>query len=109
MEEFDWKEAKYPCLGIADNGEIVCFSAYKIGHLVSRSDIADRIGYYSRGWGMDSFKPYTKPEERIKLWFWEYKNRAENNWCMYTRRLSEKEAKKFNNKTFRKLVALGFI
>jgi len=101
MEEFDWKEAKYPCLGISDNETIVCFSSYKVGHNIKNL-------YCSDNWIMDLFKPYETPKERVKLWYWESQD-DKGDWSMTLYRKSEEEMKISRNKNYRKLSALGFI
>jgi len=57
MEKFTWEDAKYPCLGISINGEIVCFSSYGEGHTVDKIE-----NYYSKTWKMKDFAPYVKSE-----------------------------------------------
>jgi len=103
----NWREVEYPCLGISDKGEIVCFSSYRIGHLTDIGKRNHPIGYFSNMWAINDFKPYTKPKEKTKLWYWEYK--IIGDWDIHTNRLSEEQVNDFDNKTFRKLEALGFI
>jgi len=101
-EEFDWKEAEYPCLGIND-GEIVCFSNYGIGHKIT--NVYDN----SSCWDMSQFKPYIPPKEKTKLWYWEFNK--QDMYELYYTRISEEDAEKqFGKfKYFNKLEALGFI
>jgi len=108
MEEFNWKEIVYPCIGISKEGKKVCFSEYGAGHLIEDNNTYKK-GYYTKSWAMECFKPYTKPKEKTKLWYWEYK--YDKYWNISTYRFSEAKAKKEskNGKTYRKIEALGFI
>jgi len=104
-KEFNWETAEYPCFGVADEvDEVVCFSEYGVGH-VGRKNC-----YVSTTWNMALFKPYTQPKPKTKLWYWEYLD-IDNEWYLSSVRKTEEEAKeRFNNdKSYRKLEALGFI
>ena len=104
-EEFNWETAEYPCFGIADE-EVVCFSAYKVGH-VSKNENAHRVvGYGSTSWNMERFKPYTPPKPKTKLWYFEYY--TSGCWYKYNKRITEHTAS--NSFTeYRKLETDGFI
>jgi len=57
-EEFDWKNAKYPCLGINLYGDIIRFSSYGVGHSVD-------LTYEGLEWDMNYFKPYNEGKNKL--------------------------------------------
>jgi len=101
MKKFNWKEASYPCLGITEGKLIVCFSSYGAGHNLGEGSC------YSNSWIMENFTPYTKPKERVKLWYWEFKL-SNGTWKHSYFRYSDAYAKE-HFEEYRKLEALGYI
>ena len=111
MSEFDWKNTSYPCLGKTIDNIIVCFIGYETGYLVKGENSMQEIGHYSYRWDMQEFKPFQSPKvpkERVKLWYWEVKEKN-GPWYINTQRFSEDTIDRLSDKTYRKIEALGFI
>lgn len=59
------KEFSFPCILIEKEDEnIVLFTAHRIGTVLSSKHKNLPIGFFSKSWGMDDFKPLSGP---IKL------------------------------------------
>jgi len=109
MEDFNWGTTEYPCLGVSNDGLVICFSSYGIGHIVEQGSTKMPYGFFNDSWAMVKFKPYEKPKERVKLWYWYFKGNVSGNWQVTSTRFSEQQVKTFNNDTFRKVEFIGFI
>lgn len=56
-KQISWRKVKYPCIGIARNGEVVLFSAFEHGVTIVDSGIKDcnKVGHYSDSWISKNF------------------------------------------------------
>lgn len=62
------KEIKYPCLMVADSGDVVLFNKYECGTVVAiTSKSLHTLGHYSNDWNMANFKTPLPSTESVTL------------------------------------------